>query len=292
MENKRYKELKIAEKGAWVSISAYIILAFTKIFMGIFANSEALRADGLNNFTDVIASVSVLIGLKLARKPKDNDHRYGHWKFENIASMITSFIMLMVGLEVLYSSFEKIVNNSFTPPNPLSALVGIGSALIMVAVYIYNSRLAKKVNSQALMAKQRKDNLSDAYTSIGAAVAIAASYLHFYILDTVAAFIIGIIIIKTAAEIFRESSFTLSDGFPEEDLEKYKKDILKIPGVKGVPFLRGRTYGANIFLDIVIYVDAQLSVAESHMITEEIEKQLSEKFEVFDIDVHVEPFPE
>ena len=66
--------------------------------------------------------------------------------------MITSFIMLMVGLEVLYSSFEKIVNNSFTPPNPLSALVGIGSALIMVAVYIYNSRLAKKVNSQALMA--------------------------------------------------------------------------------------------------------------------------------------------
>ena len=75
-------------------------------------------------------------------------------------------------------------------------------------------------------------------------------------------------------------------------MEKYKKDILKIPGVKGVPFLRGRTYGANIFLDIVIYVDAQLSVAESHMITEEIEKQLSEKFEVFDIDVHVEPFPE
>ena len=278
MENKRYKELKIAEKGAWISISAYIILAFTKIFMGIFANSEALRADGLNNFTDVIASVSVLIGLKLARKPKDNDHRYGHWKFENIASMITSFIMLMVGLEVLYSSFEKIVNNSFTPPNPLSALVGIGSALIMVAVYIYNSRLAKKVNSQALMASA-KDNLSDAYTSIGAAVAVAA-------------FIIGIIIIKTAVEIFRESSFTLSDGFPEEDLEKYKKDILKIPGVKGVPFLRGRTYGANIFLDIVIYVDAQLSVAESHMITEEIEKQLSEKFEVFDIDVHVEPFPE
>ncbi|WP_213496195.1 cation diffusion facilitator family transporter [Lactococcus formosensis] len=291
MENKRYKELKIAEKGAWISISAYIILAFTKIFMGIFANSEALRADGLNNFTDVIASVSVLIGLKLARKPKDNDHRYGHWKFENIASMVTSFIMLMVGIEVLYSSFEKIVNNSFTPPHPLSALVGIGSALVMVIVYIYNSRLAKKVNSQALMAAA-KDNLSDAYTSIGAAVAIAASYLHFYILDTVAAFIIGIIIIKTAVEIFRESSFTLSDGFPEKDLEKYKKDILKIPGVKGVPFLRGRTYGANIFLDIVIYVDAQLSVAESHLITEEIEKQLSKKFEVFDIDVHVEPFPE
>ena len=276
MENKRYKELKIAEKGAWISISAYIILAFTKIFMGLFANSEALRADGLNNFTDVIASISVLIGLKLAR-------------FENIASMITSFIMLMVGLEVLYSSFEKIVNNSFTPPNPLSALVGIGSALIMVAVYIYNSRLAKKVNSQALMAAA-KDNLSDAYTSIGAAVAIAASYLHFYILDTIAAFIIGIIIIKTAIDIFRESSFTLSDGFPEEDLEKYKKYILEIPGVRGVPFLRGRTYGANIFLDIVIYVDAQLSVSESHLITEEIEQQLSEKFEVFDVDVHVEPF--
>lgn len=73
-------------------------------------------------------------------------------------------------------------------------------------------------------------------------------------------------------------------------MEKYKKYILEIPGVRGVPFLRGRTYGANIFLDIVIYVDAQLSVAESHLITEEIERQLSEKFEVFDVDVHVEPF--
>ena len=291
MENKRYKELKAAERGAWISILAYIVLSFAKFFIGLYANSQALRADGLNNFTDVIASLSVLIGLKLARKPKDENHRYGHWKFENIASMVTSFIMLMVGIEVLYSSFEKIVNNSFTPPNPLSAFIGIGSAIVMIFVYIYNKRLAQKVNSQALMAAA-KDNLSDAYTSIGTAIAIGASYIHFYVLDTIAAFVIGVIIIKTAVEIFKESSFTLSDGFPEEELEKYKQYILKIPGVKGVPVLRGRNYGASIFLDVVIYVDPHLSVKESHLITENIEQQLSEKFEIFDTDVHVEPAPD
>ena len=288
MEDYRYNQLKIAERGAWISISAYILLAIMKLSIGLFAESEALRADGLNNFTDVIASISVLVGLRIARKPKDSNHQYGHWKFENIASLITSFIMFMIGLEELVSAFDKIVNNSFSSPNPISGIVGIISAVIMIGVYLYNSALAKKVQSQALMAAA-KDNLSDAYTSIGTTVAIVASFFNFHMLDTIAAFVIGIIILKTAFDIFKESSFSLSDGFSEEKLENYKVEIARVEGVKDVRFLRARTYGANIFLDVVIIVDPKLSVIESHEITEEIERKLQDKFEVFDTDVHVEP---
>lgn len=101
MNKDRYKQLKQAELGAIISIVAYIVVSILKLTIGNLANSEALRADGLNNFTDILASVAVLIGLRISRKPADTEHRYGHWKAENIASLITSFIMLLVGLEVL-----------------------------------------------------------------------------------------------------------------------------------------------------------------------------------------------
>lgn len=110
MVNNRYEQLKKAELGALISIAAYILVSAMKLVVGNLANSEALRADGLNNFTDILASVAVLIGLRIAQKPADADHRYGHWKAENVASLVTSFIMLLVGMQVLYSSILSVIN--------------------------------------------------------------------------------------------------------------------------------------------------------------------------------------
>lgn len=98
----RYDELKKGETGAWVSIIAYLVLSAVKLAVGLAFHSEALRADGLNNTTDIIASLAVLIGLRISQKPPDEDHPYGHFRAETIASMIASFIMMVVGLEVLY----------------------------------------------------------------------------------------------------------------------------------------------------------------------------------------------
>jgi len=88
MEQDRYQELKMGERGAIVSIIAYILLSALKLIVGTMANSAALRADGLNNATDIVASVAVLIGLRLSQKPPDKDHPYGHWKAETVASMV------------------------------------------------------------------------------------------------------------------------------------------------------------------------------------------------------------
>ncbi|RST96914.1 transporter [Vagococcus vulneris] len=285
----RSDQLKQAEKGAIISLTAYIFLALLKITIGSYANSQALSADGVNNFTDTIASITVLIGLKLSRKPADNEHRYGHWKAENVASLVTSFIMVVAGFEVLSKAFKNLVHHELESPEPIAAAVGLFSAVVMFGVYIYNTRLGKKYTSSSLVA-MAKDNFSDALTSIGTAVAVFAATFKLPILDQITAIVIGIIILKTAYDIFKESSFYLSDGFDLDLLKQYKEEILKIPTIKEVPVLRGRLLGANIFLDITVRMDPELTVRKSHDIVDEMEKQLQQKFGIFDIDVHVEPY--
>lgn len=103
----QYTNLRAGEKGAYLSIIAYIFLSALKLAAGYLGDSEALKADGLNNTTDIIASVAVLIGLRISQRPPDDDHRYGHFRAETIASLVASFIMIYVGIEVLISAAEK-----------------------------------------------------------------------------------------------------------------------------------------------------------------------------------------
>ncbi|MDG4510221.1 cation diffusion facilitator family transporter [Streptococcus suis] len=286
--NQNVTNLKLAERGALLSIGAYIVLSGIKLVAGQLFHSDALRADAFNNISDIIGNIAVLVGLKMAQKPADTDHKFGHWKMEDLASLITSFIMFVVGFQVLYSTLIKIMSNQTVEIDLTGAIVGIFSALVMVGVYLYNKSLAKKVHSKALEATA-KDNLSDAVTSIGTSVAIFAAAFNFPIVDKIAAVIITFFILKTAYEIFMESFFTLSDGFDEELLHKYEEDILKLPKIVSVKSQRGRTYGANIYLDVVLEMNPDLSVYESHEVTEQVEQLLTLKHGVFDVDIHVEP---
>ncbi len=286
--NHQIKNLKLAERGAIVSIVAYVILSGLKLSAGTIFHSDALTADAFNNISDIVGNVAVLIGLRMAQKPADTDHKFGHWKMEDLASLITSFIMFVVGFQVLHSTILKLLSDEVVEIDIMGAVVGIFSAIVMIGVYLYNRRLAKKVNSKALEATA-KDNLSDAVTSIGTSLAVFAAALNFPIVDKIAAIVITFFILKTAYDIFMESFFTLSDGFDEELLHKYEEDILKLPKVVAVKSQRGRTYGANIYLDIVLEMNPDLSVYESHEITEQVEQLLTLKHGVFDMDIHVEP---
>ena len=282
--------LKLAERGAILSIATYLILSAVKIIAGSTLQSSSLTADGFNNVSDIVANIAVLIGLRMARKPADRDHRFGHWKIEDLASLITSFIMFFVGFDVLIETIQKIISNQETKIDPVGAVVGIISAIIMLGVYFYNKTLAKKAHSKALDAAA-KDNLSDAVTSIGTSVAIIASAFNFPIVDKLVAIVITFFILKTAYDIFMESSFSLSDGFDESLLQDYKQAILEIPKITQVKSQRGRTYGSNIYLDIILEMNPDLSVYESHEIADQVEDMLMERFGVFDIDIHIEPAP-
>ena len=104
----QYQDIKEGEKGAWISIAAYLILSAVKLGAGYWFLSDALVADGFNNLTDIIASTAVLIGLKISQKPPDQDHPYGHFRAETIAALVASFIMASVGLQVLIGAVRSL----------------------------------------------------------------------------------------------------------------------------------------------------------------------------------------
>ena len=283
-----YENLKAGEKGAWLSIITYIILSLVKLIIGYTGNSEALLADGLNNSTDVVASIAVLIGLKIARKPPDSNHRYGHYRAETIASLVAAFIMVTVGIQVILEGVKSLTLTENYVPDLLTGWVALGSSFIMFLVYLYNSKLAKKIKSSSVKAAA-KDNLSDALVSIGAFIGIVGSRFGLHWLDTVTAIIVGLIIIKTAIEIFKEAVLELTDGFETEELEAIEKTVKRNPNIEKVKSLRARTHGNQTFVDIVIVIDENLNVLESHQITEEIENSLAEKHHIQNVHIHIEP---
>jgi cation diffusion facilitator family transporter len=288
LDEKRYSNLKLGERGAIISIIAYICLSILKLFIGHISGSEALKADGLNNTTDILASAAVLIGLRLSQKPADEDHLYGHWKSEMVASMIASFIMAVVGFQVLAGAISSLFDGPRHPPDMISAWTGMFSALIMYFVYLYNKKLALKIKSQSVMAAA-KDNLSDSWVSIGTVVGIIGSQFNLPWLDPFTAIIVGILICKTAWGIFREASHQLTDGFDQDLIQEYKEMIHEIPGVKGIKDIKARTYGNNIVVDIVITVNPSLNINDAHDISTKVEKELEEAYEIYDVHVHVEP---
>ncbi|MDM5326439.1 cation diffusion facilitator family transporter [Neobacillus sp. CF12] len=288
MEEQGFLDLKRGERGAIISIIAYICLSALKLAVGFTANSAALKADGLNNVTDIVASVAVLIGLKLSQRPADDDHPYGHWKAETVASMVASFIMMAVGLKVAYDAIFSIFYAQNESPDVISAWTGLFCAFIMYLVYRYNKKLAKEINSQSVMAAA-KDNLSDAWVSVGTFVGIIGSQFGLPWLDPLAAVLVGFLICKTAWDIFKEASLYLTDGFDEKEIEIYKQTIHQCQGVKGVKEIKARNYGNNVVVDVVILVNSTLDVKSAHDIATKVEDELIAKHQVYDVHVHVEP---
>lgn len=283
-----YTNLREGEKGAWISISIYLLLSTLKLTIGIIGSSEALKADGLNNFTDIIASVAILIGLRISQKPPDSHHQYGHLRAETIASLVAAFIMAFIGIQVFIQAIQHLANPIEETPSLLTAVVGLVSAIIMYVVYRYNLQLGNRINSAALKAAAY-DNRSDALVSIGATIGIVGSILGFPILDGITALLVGVIIIYTAYTIFHDAAYTLSDGFNVEEAESLSTIVRLVEGVDELTDFKARMHGNLMFVDLTVTVDPNLNVVNSHRITEEIEQRIMKVKPFSVILVHIEP---
>ncbi|WP_054940467.1 cation diffusion facilitator family transporter [Paenibacillus ihuae] len=286
MEN--YSDIKQSEKGAWLSLIAYILLSAIKLFIGNVSGSQALLADGLNNSTDIIASIAILIGLKISRRPPDSNHSYGHFRAETVAALIASFIMIAVGIQVLYQGVDKFIQPALETPDLIAAWTAAGCAAVMIAVYLYNIRLARALHSNAMQAVAQ-DNRSDAMVSMGAFIGIIGSQFGLPWLDPVTAVIVGLLICKTAIQIFSKATHDLTDGFDAGELELMKQTVAEIEGVESIKDIKARVHGNNVLVDTTVLVDSRLNVVQSHDITEEIEDQLKGRHQVADVLVHIEP---
>ena len=253
------ENLKLAQRGAFLSLVIYIILSIAKYMTGYVYDSAAVRADALNNMTDILVSVAVIVGLKISIKPADQNHPYGHLKSENISTLLVSFIIMFVGIQVIIENFPRLFTHDSHIPNFITIIISMISGLVMLCVFAINYRLSKRTKSSSLKSAA-KDNLSDSLVSIGTAIGLMFTQIGFPIIDIILANILGLLIVYTGFGIFKESIFTLSDGFNEQDLEEYRLDILEVEDVIDVNNIKGRYHGSSIFIDVTIVVDPYLSL--------------------------------
>lgn len=281
------ENLKLAQRGAYLSLIVYIILSIVKYVTGFVFNSAAVRADALNNMTDIIVSLAVIIGLKISIKPADRNHPYGHLKSENISSLLVSFVIMFVGIQVVIQNAPRLFKEDDVVPNEITIIVSLISGLVMLIVFAVNQRLAKRTKSSSLNSAA-KDNLSDSLVSIGTAIGLIFTQIGFPIVDIILATLLGLLIVYTGFGIFKEAIFMLSDGFNETELEAYRNDILEVDEVQEVKSIKGRYHGGSVFIDVTIVVDANLSLVEAHQICDNVEHHLHKKG-ISSVYVHPEP---
>lgn len=280
---------KLAQKGAIISICAYLLLSVVKVSAGFWFHSKALTADGLNNTTDILVSVAILIGLQFSGKPRDHNHPYGHLRSEGIASLMASFIMAAVGIQVILNALNTIFSQESTAPELFTVWIAVPGILLMYGVYRYNLRLAKKLDRPSLRAAA-KDNLTDAWVTVGAVVGILGAQWGFPWLDPLAAVVVGILICKTAWDIFQETAYQLTDGFNPKKLDEYRSTIKSVNGVVFIKDIKARVLGNETIVDVVIQVHPDMDIVQTHRLTDQIEKRMYDQHHVTHSHIHVEPF--
>lgn len=282
----------------WVGIIVNIALTILKGVGGIITGSRALLADALHSASDIVGSIVVLFAVKIANKPPDEEHPYGHGKAENIASMIVALLLIIVGIEISISSIKVFFGEVPQAPGML-ALVILGISIVIKEIlFYYKIFLGKKYNSSALIAEawhHRSDSLSSIAALIGVGFAIFGEYIgvEFFVYgDAVAGLVVSLIVIKVGYELIKSSAtIILEKVLSKEEIEIYKKTVLAVDGVQRIDQLLARTHGSYVIIDIKISVDQTISVKKGHDIAKETKKALLDKHkEVEDVLVHINPY--
>lgn len=275
--------------GVWLSIGSYLMLSVSKITVGLWAHSLSVVADGFNNLTDIFVSVVLLVGCKIAERPADSNHPFGHNRAESVAILIAVSFMVFVSINIWIDVIQAIFDDRPTSIHPLAFYISILSAGVMFCIYLFNIRLSKKTKSNVLRATAL-DNRSDALVSLGAAVGILGNKYGLNWIDPLVALLVGGFIFRTAIQIVRPAIYSLMDGFDQTKLNQIKAKVYEIDGIEEIREIRARYHGQYIFVEITIGVAPHLSVVQSHQLTEKVEEKLSGFEEMIkQVHIHVEP---
>ncbi|TGY46492.1 cation diffusion facilitator family transporter [Clostridium perfringens] len=280
-----------ANKVTIISILWNIVLAIIKILAGIIGKSNAMIADGAHSASDIISSVGVLIGNKIASIPKDKGHNYGHEKAETLVSFLLAILLVILSIKIGYNGVYSLFHlNEVQIPTTFPLVVSVISILIKEYQYRITIKVAKKTNSPALKA-DAWHHRSDALSSVAAFIGIGGAILGFKSLDSIASIVVAIFIAKVGIEILIGSANELMDISIDEEKEKEIKAIVdEIEGIKSLREIRTRKYGAMAYVDLVICVDKDISVLEGHRIASDLENLILKNMKfVKGVTVHVEP---
>lgn len=254
-----------------IGIIINLILVGFKAAVGFFAGSIAIILDAVNNFTDAISSIITIIGTKLAHKAPDRNHPFGYGRIEYFSSVIVAVIILYAGITAVIESIEKVLHPTDTDYNLLSLIIIAVAVLVKLGLGLYFQKVGKSVNSTSLVASG-KDALSDVLLSFATLVSAIFSYIWHIELGGYLGIIIGLFIVRTAVEIFRESLNSIIGERADPDLaEKLKNLINSFPKVQGTYDLSLHNYGPTTHIASAhIQVPHDMTAAEIHALTREI----------------------
>ena len=274
-----------------------IILFIFKLVAGILGRSGAMVADAIHSASDFVTDIVVLAFVRISSKPRDDDHKWGHGKYETLASLIIGIALFAVGVEILMDSAEKIMAVTRGDVLPRPGMIAIVAAAVSIVVkeilYQYTARKGKSLNSPSVVANAWHHR-SDALSSIGTLLGIALAYFlgeKWRIADPIAAIVVAALIIKVAVELCRTSlAELLEKSLPLETEEEILSIISSTPNVYKPHNLRTRRIGSDIAIEVHIRVDGAMTVQDSHEISREIERSLRARFGEFTaVAIHIEP---
>lgn len=288
MSNSRYEE---ATKVTLISIIWNVILTFIKVLGGILGKSNAMIADGLHSASDIISSIGVLIGNKIAKTPNDKEHNYGHEKAETLVSFLLSMLLIGVALKISLNGINSLIHlNDVQVPTFLPLIISVISIGIKEYQYKITIKVAKKINSPSLKA-DAWHHRSDALSSVAAFIGIGGSLLGFKALDPIATVVVGLFVAKVGLDIFKDAINELMDYSINENDESQIITIANdTDGVLNIGELRTRKHGSMAYVDLTICVNKDLTVLQGHEIANKLEISILEELQIVKgITVHVEP---
>jgi cation diffusion facilitator family transporter len=284
------RKRKIANKSTWTSVVVNFFLVIFQIVVGLFSKSSGLIADGFHTLADMFSDLIVLITSKKSLNPPDDDHNYGHHRYENAVGLFLGVLLLFVGCAMIWNAGKKLENSDQIVAVHVTALyASIICLVVKELLFRYLLNVAKRAKSSLLLANAWHAR-SDAASSLVVAIGIIFNLLGYHSFDLIAAIIVGVMILKMGWTFSYEAIHALTDKAADTDeVEKIKKTILETPGVVNLHDLRTRKVGDSIIADVHIEVKGTLTVAEGHAIAVEARNRVMRSSRVLNLMTHIDP---
>ena len=280
-----------ATRVSLVSMITNVVLTLLKLAAGLLAHSGAMISDAVHSASDIFSGLIVLLGVKISTKEPDEQHPYGHERYECVAALLLSGILVVVGGAIGIGAVKDIISGKAAEiPGLLALIAAVVSIAVKESLFWYTRGYAKKYRSTALHAEAWHQR-SDALSSIGALIGIAGARMGVPVMEPIASLIIALFILRVAIRIFKEAIDQMVDHSCNEEAEEaFRTTALEQPGVLGVELLRTRMFGNRVYVDLEIAADPNLTLAAAHEIAEDVHDAIEKTFpEVKHIMVHVNP---
>ena len=274
----------------WRVFFLNLIVAGAKIATGLATGAVSVLSDGYHSLTDTASNVVALFGARLAGAPPDDEHPYGHRKFETMASVGILLFLLLVMREVLSAAWQRFQSGGDPHVDATTFAVMGGTLLVNLAVVAYERRAARRLSSEVLLADAHHTT-SDLLTSVTVILALVGVNLGYAWLDPAAALVVAVFIGYACWEIFTSTSGILADqiAIPEEAIREVVRGV---PEVMGCHHIRTRGSADFVFLDLHIWMDPEMRLDQAHDLSHVVKDRLMAHFpQIKDAVIHIEPPP-